>query len=44
MALKQLVKYIQKFDKKKDSVAKIDELFKKVKDVESKYVQFTEST
>ena len=32
LALKNLIKYIQKFDRKKDSISKIDELFKKVKD------------
>lgn len=44
VALKNLVKYVLKFDTKKDSIAKIDELFKKVKDAESKYVHFTELT
>lgn len=32
VALKNLVKYVLKFDIKKDSISKIDELFKKVKD------------
>lgn len=32
VALKNLVRYINRYDKKRDSIAKIDDLFKKVKD------------
>ena len=37
-----LIKYITKFDPKKDNIGKIDDLFKKVKISEEKYVGFCE--
>ena len=44
VALKNLVKYINRYDQKRDSIAKIDDLFKKVKDAQSKYIQFIQLT
>lgn len=41
-AITNLIKYISKFDKKKDNLTKVDELFKKVKSAEEKYVSFSE--
>lgn len=40
--MKNLTKAIRKFDSKKDSVAKIDDLYKKVKKIEEKYIAFGE--
>ena len=40
--MKNLTKNIRKFDSKKDSVAKIDDLYKKVKKIEERYIAFGE--
>ena len=39
-SLINLIKYITKFDIRKDSLAKIDEFFRKVKSAEEKYMAF----
>ena len=41
-SIKNLTKLIRKFDPKKDSINKIDELYKKLKTSEEKYITFGE--
>ena len=41
-ALVNITKYINKFDPKKDSISRIDDLYKKVKSAEDKYLSYTE--
>lgn len=42
VALTNIIKSITKFDEKKDCIAKIDELYKKVKSAEEKYLSYSE--